>query len=209
MKKFIITVDNNWCETSQYYGAIAVSKEKLRDITDNLAYENFLESDGLNIVLSELYPEAEEYTSEMEEYASNVSSEYYTSNIEEYDPDIHGNFEDYEIIYDESVSQTSDNSDSTLQDYNIYAGLGGGFRGATYIETIRNLTLQEAEEYAYECACENYESMAGLHGLRSIGDIMEEDGVDEEMAIESFEQERESWLDYYVIPTAEDDNNPS
>lgn len=209
MKKFIITVDTNWYGTSKSYGAIAVSEEKLWDITDDLAYENFLESDGFNLVLSELYPEAEEYTSEMEEHASNESSDYYTSNIEEYDSDIHGNFEDYDIVYDESISETSDNSNSTLQDYNIYAGLGGGFGGATYIETIEDSTLQEAEEYAYECACQEYEDAVGLHGIRTIVDIMEQDGLDEEEAVEIFEQERESWIDYCVIPTAEDDNNPS
>lgn len=209
MKKFIITVNIDWCGVSESYGAIAVTEEKLLDIVDDLAYENFLEFDGLNLVLSELYPEAEEYTSEMEEHASDVSADYYTGSIEEYDPDIHGDFEDYDIVYDESVSQTSDNSDSTLQDYNIYAGLGGGFGGATYIETIKNSTLQEAEEYAYECACQEYEDTVGLHGIRSIVDIMEEDGVDEEEASEIFKEEQESWIDYYVIPTAEDDNNPS
>lgn len=91
-----------------------------------------------------------------------------------------------------------------MKDYNIYAGLGGSFGGARYIGTLRNSSLKEAEEYAYEVACEEYESYEDLHGLRTTVDIMDEEEVDADEAWEIYLEERESWLDYYVIPTEED-----
>ncbi len=59
-------------------------------------------------------------------------------------------------------------------------------------------TREEAEEYAWEMACEEYEHYAGLHGLRDTDQIIEEDEVDEDEALEIFEEERESWIDYEV-----------
>lgn len=84
--------------------------------------------------------------------------------------------------------------------YKIYSGLAGGFGGAT-LRCVENFdTVEEAEDFAYECACEEYDSMAGLHGLRSLQDIMEEEGATEDEAEEYYNEDRESWLDYYVKP---------
>lgn len=94
-------------------------------------------------------------------------------------------------------------SDGTIQKWKIYAGLGGGFGGAHYKETI-SCTKEEAEDYAYQAAIEEYESHEGSHGLRTLEEIMEEEGYDEEEAQELYNDERESWLDYYVKP---DDGN--
>jgi hypothetical protein len=94
---------------------------------------------------------------------------------------------------------------STQERWKIYAGLGGGFGGANYIKTITG-TKQEAEAEAYQEAINSYESYEGSGGLRTISDIMEEDGVDEEEAEEIYNDERESWLDYWV---EEDDDNES
>jgi hypothetical protein len=94
---------------------------------------------------------------------------------------------------------------STQERWKIYAGLGGGFGGAKYVKTITG-TKQEAEAEAYQEAISSYESYEGLHGLRTISEIMEEDGVDEEEAEAIYNDERESWLDYWV---EEDDDNES
>lgn len=83
--------------------------------------------------------------------------------------------------------------------YKIYAGLGGGFGGANYQYTDDFASQSDAINAAYECALEEYEGYEGLHGLRSIDDIMEEDGIDDyDDALASYEEERESWLDYYA-----------
>lgn len=95
---------------------------------------------------------------------------------------------------------------TNLKDYNIYAGLGGSFGGASYIGTLQNVSESEAYEWAFEEACDIYDSYAGYHGIRDTEDIMNEEEVGENEAEEIYIEERESWLDYYAIPTEEDTN---
>lgn len=94
-----------------------------------------------------------------------------------------------------------------LKNYNIYAGLGGSFGGAKYVGTLNGVTSETAYSEAFESAVEEYESYEGYHGLRDVGDIMEEEGVDEQEAYDIYIEERESWLDYYAIPVDEDELN--
>jgi len=96
-------------------------------------------------------------------------------------------------------SYLKESADDSIQKWDIFAGLGGGFGGANYMRT-ETCTKNDAETCAYEDACDEYESYAGMHGIRSHSDIMDEDGVDEEEADEIYNEERESWLDYYVKP---------
>jgi len=80
-------------------------------------------------------------------------------------------------------------------------GLGGGFGGARNFEVIQADNLEQAEEWAYESACGQYESYSGSNGLRSINEIMDEDDIeDEDEAEEIYKEERESWLDYSAKP---------
>lgn len=103
-----------------------------------------------------------------------------------------------------------------MKQYNIYAGLAGGFGGATYQYTGLYETQEEAEEDAFTAACEEYESYAGCHGIRSLADICEDEGLDpEDMTAEDdeavqsiYEEDRESWIDHYAVPTEEDDIDP-
>lgn len=94
-----------------------------------------------------------------------------------------------------------------MAQFKVYAGLGGGFGGAKYIETVEVANEEEAANIAYEYAVEEYESYEGLHGLTSYGDIVdnpEKYGLDEdycqdeEYLWEAYEEERSTWLDYYV-----------
>lgn len=93
-----------------------------------------------------------------------------------------------------------------MAQFKVYAGLGGGFGGAQYIETVEVATVEEAGRIAYEYAVEEYESFEGLHGLTSYSDIidnpadygLDEDCEDEELLWEAYEEERSTWLDYYV-----------
>jgi hypothetical protein len=83
----------------------------------------------------------------------------------------------------------------------ISYGLGGGFGGANNHEVIDASNEDEANKYAWEKACEDYDNYAGSHGLRDIGEIMEEDGIeDEDEAEQVFSEEREGWLDYSAEP---------
>lgn len=80
-------------------------------------------------------------------------------------------------------------------------GLSGGFGGAITFEVIQVDTQEEADKWAWESACNDYERYAGSNGLRDLGEIMEEDGIDDEdVAWEVFCEEREGWLDYSAQP---------
>ena len=97
-----------------------------------------------------------------------------------------------------------------MQKYNIYAGLGGGFGGASYQGTGDFKSLADAENEAYQLAVEEYESYSGCHGLLSWGDVADENGLDytEDSAEidELYIEEMESWLDYYAVLADEDED---
>jgi hypothetical protein len=85
--------------------------------------------------------------------------------------------------------------------YIIGWGLSGGFGGIRNYEVIIEDSLEKAETAAYYKAVEEYENYSGMHGLRSIEEIMEEDGIeDESEAEEVYNEEREGWLDYIAKP---------
>ena len=74
----------------------------------------------------------------------------------------------------------------------------------------------EADEYAYQSALEDYESYEGLHGIRSMSEIAEEDfGVEldeldyntaEYIDIEtSYTEERESQISYSAEEISEEE----
>ena len=82
--------------------------------------------------------------------------------------------------------------------YAIYAGLGGSLGGARYEGTYEFSEEDEATEYAFEVACMVYDSYAGLHGLRTHSEIMEEEDCDEGVAEDIYMEERENWISYYA-----------
>lgn len=86
-------------------------------------------------------------------------------------------------------------------------GLSGGFGGISEYFIDYFPSLEVAENFTYDEACELYESYVGLHGLRSVGEIIEEDNVEEGEAYDIFEEERESWLDYKVVEYSEEKFN--
>ena len=93
--------------------------------------------------------------------------------------------------------------------YKICAGLGGSFGGANYIDTIEFEDENAANDYAFELACELYYSYGGHHGLFNLKDALEEDPylTDDELT-EREDEDRENWIDYYVIETNSlDDSN--
>jgi hypothetical protein len=87
-----------------------------------------------------------------------------------------------------------------MKKYKISYGLGGGFGGANEDDEIYEFENEDqAIHFAWEKACEEYDSYAGYHGLRSVEEIMEEDGIDDEdEAWEVYCEEREDWIEYEV-----------
>ena len=91
-----------------------------------------------------------------------------------------------------------------MKKFKLYAGLGGSFGGARYVDTDEFESESDACDAAWEMAREIYEGYVGLHGIRSIEDIAKEEGLDlnnstdVEYLEEIFNEERESWIDYYV-----------
>jgi hypothetical protein len=61
------------------------------------------------------------------------------------------------------------------------------------------MTQEQAEQEAYQLAIDDFETYEGLHGTRTTEDIMEEDEIDDyDEAYEIYNEERESWLNYWV-----------
>ena len=84
-------------------------------------------------------------------------------------------------------------------------GLSGGFGGIQNYEVIEAYNQNDADKQAWELACETYESYVGMHGLRELSEIMEEDEIeDEDEAMEVYNEEREGWIDYSAEPFSEE-----
>lgn len=92
-----------------------------------------------------------------------------------------------------------------LNDYNIYAGLGGGYGGATYKGTLRNVTEKEAYDCAYQMASEEYDSYSDVGGY-SWEEMLEDANGDEDAAREIENENRESWIDYWAVQVDEDED---
>ena len=83
--------------------------------------------------------------------------------------------------------------------YKIYAGLGGGFGGADYIATEEFDNEEDAEQYAFEQAVEEYQSYEGLRGLFNREEAIEENPDLTEEDLDDLEREdMESWIEYWV-----------
>lgn len=95
--------------------------------------------------------------------------------------------------------------------YNIYAGLSGSFGGAQYRGTGDFSSIDSAEEMAYQCAVEEYESYEGYHGILSWYGVAQENGLDpdnpdnEEEINDLYSMEKEDWMEYYAVLFEEDD----
>lgn len=79
----------------------------------------------------------------------------------------------------------------------IFSGLGGAINSVCFYEFLET-SYNDAIQYALQLAEQDYESYVGMCGLRELSTIMEEDDVNEEEAQNIYNEERESWLSYYV-----------
>jgi len=91
--------------------------------------------------------------------------------------------------------------------YNIYKGLNGGFDGASYSETIECDSLEEAEAYAYEEACQEYDNYEGMHGLFNEEEELEENPNLTQNDLDAMRiEDMENWIEYWAILSSEDDD---
>lgn len=99
-----------------------------------------------------------------------------------------------------------------MKQFNIYAGLSGGFGGASYRGTGEFKSLADAEEEAYTLAIEEYEMYEGSHGILSWIDVADENDLnifEDSAKIDGlYSEEREDWLDYYAVLASEDEDTP-
>lgn len=87
--------------------------------------------------------------------------------------------------------------------YRCYCSSVGG--GSYYEGPMEFRNKNEADEYAYNMAVEDYESFEGHHGIPGLGDIkdypeyygLSEDASEDEYW-DAYREERENWLDYWV-----------
>ena len=88
--------------------------------------------------------------------------------------------------------------------YAIFAGLSGGFGGATFQCVDDFDSEDEALKAAYDKAVEEYESYEGCHGLMDWEDVRDDlreswgEEPSEDDVGERYLEEVESWLDYRV-----------
>lgn len=105
-----------------------------------------------------------------------------------------------------------------MERFHLYAGLGGGFGGAHYCETVEAENIDEAYEFAYELAVEEYQSYEGLHGILSWAecyeDAMESGFIGEDTMTENeiatyvddmYQEEIEGWIEYYAVKDEDQD----
>ena len=104
--------------------------------------------------------------------------------------------------------------------FKIYAGLGGGFGGATYHGTYEYDNIDEACHEAYCLAEEEYQSYEGCHGIMSLEDVEQDlrdsgfidgdmtDAEVEDCVADHYLEEIESWICFYALPaTGPDDQD--
>lgn len=104
-----------------------------------------------------------------------------------------------------------------MKQFNIYAGLRGGFGGATYQYTTICESIDEALDEAFTCAWEDYDAFEGTRGLSSYENVTERYCMEHDLTKDKLSEEdydfindiytdiAEDWLAYHAIPTEEDD----
>lgn len=106
--------------------------------------------------------------------------------------------------------------------FRIYAGLGGGFGGANFVQTLTNIDEESALEAAYSAACDIYEEYEGMLGINdwedwrneASGEIYSDDfDSDEEYkdALDEYAQQSrndsmEGWIEYHVEEVIDEEN---
>lgn len=85
-----------------------------------------------------------------------------------------------------------------MAQFEVRYGLGGGFGGYGDWEPCFSCkNIEEALEFARECAVQEYESYGGMHGLITEEEIAEENpDWDDEAIMDAVREDMESWIMY-------------
>jgi hypothetical protein len=84
--------------------------------------------------------------------------------------------------------------------YEIYAGIGKSDDDVTLVDTVEMDSDLEARDYAELCAMGLY----NLNPKRDIFEIMEQDGVDQNKAMEIFKKEAKESVVFFALEYDED-----
>lgn len=95
----------------------------------------------------------------------------------------------------------------------VFGGMGGGFGGPHFLGTVegKNIDDPEVQEDARTLVVDEYESYAGLHGVRSWDEVKQdleesadpEDEITDEDVEDAYNQEIDSWCSWWVIPAVD------
>lgn len=90
--------------------------------------------------------------------------------------------------------------------YDIYAGLSGSFGGPNLQGTWDFHNLEEATQFAYDLAVEEYESYASCHGLLTWDECKEDlcnsfpdEKIDDSDVDTYYLEEVEDWISYSAL----------
>lgn len=76
--------------------------------------------------------------------------------------------------------------------------MSGGFNNVYAREEVECANLEEATNLAYEYALEEFDSYAGLHGVKDFDECLEEADGDELLAEDIYREVFETWVVYYA-----------
>ena len=109
MGKYILNCYTNWCGEDNDFGIITEDPNSPNCINTCQihAYDNFSDFSGFQGVLEDMFPEVEddEYTDSQISDAADAEGEYYGYTIEPYDEEVHGEWEWYDVIYNDTVDE--------------------------------------------------------------------------------------------------------
>lgn len=107
-----------------------------------------------------------------------------------------------------------------MKEYNLYAGMNGGFGGPNYVGTLKADKVSDAEEIARRIAIEIYQQYEGMKGILSYKECYEDcleeykEDIDDKsidkkdifaIALDRYWEEVEGWIGYYAVNAEEDD----
>ena len=97
--------------------------------------------------------------------------------------------------------------------FDLYAGMAGGFGGASYCGTYEYDTIDEAVNDAYQMAIDEYQSYEGSYGVLSWEDCREdliesfpEDDITDDDVDQHYREAQEGWIEWWAEPHNGDTN---
>ena len=105
VRKVIVDMYTNWCGEENSFSAIICDEcnSEFEEICQQQSYENFSSFGGFDQMMEDEFGEPNEdgeYTDEQINEGYTLEGSYYGFNITDYDPDVHGEWDWYDLVYD-------------------------------------------------------------------------------------------------------------